>query len=288
MADIVSALDKMNDVEVTQDAPHSEALMNKIGANINALIDMNTVTIFTSSGSYEIPTNATGLVLAACGGGGGGAGGLSNHPGAIDIWGPQGGAGCPLKVMYTPVVGGETATITIGSGGAGSAAVSSTPGNSGSNGGDTIFSTSTYGAVTFYGGKGGRRLETDTEITTTEASYPFYVRQPLADNQTMGGFLYMYGASASVTFAAKDSMGYLGGGDGARSGAQLGGGGGGAGSFGPGGDGAAGNTGTAGSAAGATHYGSGGGAGAFRSSTAGAGGAGAAGILIVLRVILSA
>jgi hypothetical protein len=39
MADIPGALVKLNDVEVAQDAPITEALFSKIGANINALID---------------------------------------------------------------------------------------------------------------------------------------------------------------------------------------------------------------------------------------------------------
>lgn len=39
MADIVSAKDKMTDVEISHNQPHSEDLMTKFGANINYLID---------------------------------------------------------------------------------------------------------------------------------------------------------------------------------------------------------------------------------------------------------
>lgn len=39
MADIVSAKDKMTDVEIAHNQPHSEDLMTKFGANVNALID---------------------------------------------------------------------------------------------------------------------------------------------------------------------------------------------------------------------------------------------------------
>lgn len=39
MADIASAKSKMNDVEINADAPLSEALHEKLGANINYLID---------------------------------------------------------------------------------------------------------------------------------------------------------------------------------------------------------------------------------------------------------
>ena len=39
MADLPSSKVKMNDIEVSQDAPTSEALFGKIGSNINALID---------------------------------------------------------------------------------------------------------------------------------------------------------------------------------------------------------------------------------------------------------
>lgn len=39
MADIPGALLKLNDIEVAQDAPDTESLWNKTGANINQLID---------------------------------------------------------------------------------------------------------------------------------------------------------------------------------------------------------------------------------------------------------
>lgn len=39
MADLVGVKSKLNDIEVRVDAAHSEALMNKVGANINKLID---------------------------------------------------------------------------------------------------------------------------------------------------------------------------------------------------------------------------------------------------------
>lgn len=42
MADIVSNIQKLNDIEVSQDEPLTEALITKIGANINGLIDADT------------------------------------------------------------------------------------------------------------------------------------------------------------------------------------------------------------------------------------------------------
>lgn len=39
MADIPGALVKMNDIEVAADAPHSEVIWQKTGANVNGLID---------------------------------------------------------------------------------------------------------------------------------------------------------------------------------------------------------------------------------------------------------
>ena len=61
MADLASSLVKVNDSEVAANAPHSEALMVKIGSDINGLIDFTTDTFsnsqtFTSSGSFNFPS----------------------------------------------------------------------------------------------------------------------------------------------------------------------------------------------------------------------------------------
>jgi hypothetical protein len=58
MADITSAISKMNDVELNAEAPVTEATCVKIGANINALID----DIQTSRGAASNATVSTGTL----------------------------------------------------------------------------------------------------------------------------------------------------------------------------------------------------------------------------------
>ena len=78
MADIPSNIQKMNDDEISFEASLSEQLLNKIGANINALIDLSgNFQIFTANGTWDVPDGITFAQVIACGGGGGGAGGWS-------------------------------------------------------------------------------------------------------------------------------------------------------------------------------------------------------------------
>ncbi len=91
MADIVSDLSKMNDIEIAANAPLTEALHNKIGANINALIDgrlFTNSTTFTVTGTFNVPEGATIGMLFSCGGGGGGGGPNVNNgsDGGSTIW----------------------------------------------------------------------------------------------------------------------------------------------------------------------------------------------------------
>lgn len=55
MGDIAGALVKMNDIEIAQDAPVTESLHTKIGANINALIDQG-IGIVSMFGGTSVPT----------------------------------------------------------------------------------------------------------------------------------------------------------------------------------------------------------------------------------------
>ena len=84
MADIASAKVKINDTEVGADKPVSEALFNKIGADINYLIDElpdNFTQEFTSSGTFTVPSDVAVVTVTACGGGGGGYNGGITYAG---------------------------------------------------------------------------------------------------------------------------------------------------------------------------------------------------------------
>lgn len=69
MADIASNIDKLNDLEVSANAPLTEALNNKFGANINGLIDLRTLlllggTVKVMTGAQAITPNTTTTILS--------------------------------------------------------------------------------------------------------------------------------------------------------------------------------------------------------------------------------
>lgn len=142
MANIPRNRDYINDIEVSNDAPVTESLLNKIGANINDYLDHAWQSqTFTSNGTFNVPEGVTAVVVVGAGGGGGGGGGSLTHGGC-------GGAGAPVGVVMVPVTPLGSVSVTIGSAGAGGAA-----GVNGTSGGTSSFGTLAY----FYGGFGGMR-----------------------------------------------------------------------------------------------------------------------------------
>lgn len=97
--------------------------------------------IFTSSGTFAIPANATYIVATLFAGGGGGGGGN-----AVTNGGGGGGGGQLLQCLMLPVNG--TITVTIGAGGTAGAA---TPTNGG-NAVDTTVSQSASATICDAGG----------------------------------------------------------------------------------------------------------------------------------------
>lgn len=283
MADIPGNIDKLNDIEIAGDAPHSEALMNKIGANINALIDAKDVQVFPASGNYQVPENITTVLLFGAGGGGGGAGGVSPGAGAFGGGGGGGGGAQPKTIIVTGLTPLSNITVTRGAGGAGGAA-----GFDGSNGGQTIFGTH----ARFDGGEAGLF---PTLVDGGFGNYPGGLGggknySPLIDNVYGGnggvGVLSGGGGSVTVGLPGLRSIFTT---SGAAGGAQLFGAGGGGGGSGFRIGGAGGNGSTAAfipGSNGATAVnnssagGGGGGGGAF--SAGGAGGTGGTGYLIVI------
>lgn len=137
MANIPGSLNYMTDVEIAADAPVTESLLTKIGANINGLLDLaGNSEVFTSNGTFNVPENVTRVFVTGIGGGGGG--GSSN----TTRGGTGGGSGVNkcVAVAVTPLA---SIAVTIGSGGASNA-----------NG-----SATTFGAlVTFSGGEAGETV----------------------------------------------------------------------------------------------------------------------------------
>lgn len=99
--------------------------------------------IFTSSGTFTVPTGVT-AVKVTCIGGGGGGGGYSALATAYIVSAGGGGAGAGIRFV-TGLTPGGTVSVTIGGGGAGGTA------GTGSTGG-----TSSFGAyISCTGGTGG-------------------------------------------------------------------------------------------------------------------------------------
>jgi hypothetical protein len=175
MADIVGAEDPMNDVEVAQDAPHSEALMNKIAANINFLLGkkFRCRTVIATE-TIAIPAGAE--IMGALGMGGGGAGGQGGQgtDGGDDGGGGGGGGGAAILTgpYFIPCTELDSITVTIGAGGVsngadgGASTITGIAGSipsiyfPGAEGGDT-------GSVAAAdGGAGGNLLIWDSQIDT--------------------------------------------------------------------------------------------------------------------------
>ena len=97
---------------------------------------------FTASGTFNVPTNVTGVWVTGIGGGGGGG------TRASALGGGGGGSGEYGQLLPLNVTSSGTLTITVGTGGAGAPATSgAADGSSGNN--------SVVGPYTFLGGKGG-------------------------------------------------------------------------------------------------------------------------------------
>jgi hypothetical protein len=107
--------------------------------------------VFTSNGTFTIPTGITRLKVTVVGGGGGGSG--FQNVCSVEVGGIAGaGAGTAVKFL-TSLTPGNTLSVTVGAGGAGSA----TNNTSGSAGGNSTVASGTQAisTITGNGGNGG-------------------------------------------------------------------------------------------------------------------------------------
>ena len=115
------------------------ATLNNTGVLFNDSSQQSTaylghrVALYTSSSTFTPPAGVTQLKITAVGGGGGGG----YYNGSLNNFGGQGG--CIIALVT--VTGGTTYTVTVGAGGAGSAALNYTNGTGGTSsaGGETWF-----------------------------------------------------------------------------------------------------------------------------------------------------
>jgi len=215
-------LDSINEVDTFDDIPTS---------NLELHLDDEFLTegtpqgqqVFTSSGTFTVPTGVTQVSAVVVGGGGGGAGsdGDRNE-------GNTGGGGGGLAYGTFTVSPGESLTVTVGAAGA--------AGPSGDDGGAGGTTTIARGATTLLSGGGGQGgQERETAARAGGAS---------GGTERDGG-----GTGGSSGSATNDNSGSGGGGAAGYSGnGGAGGSNGGSGSAGSGGGGAGGNSATTGTA----------------------------------------
>ena len=231
-----------------------------------------TLTEFTASGTYNVPTNVDHVLIICAGGGGGGGGGGASRNGTAAAGGGGGGEGAPIHTQLVAVTGGGSETVTIGTGGAGGAGGGAT----GANGGDGTDGVDTsFGATICQSGRGGRQgLGADSGLPRGA---------PPVGNGGMGGDVdaELGSLNGSAGGGTSYDVGGTGGVGGKVTADMAGGGGGGGASFGKGGNGGGGGglagVGAVGGASAGEGSGGGGGGGGGSSGSSYNGGAGSAG-----------
>ncbi|MGE5565496.1 MAG: DUF2793 domain-containing protein [Parcubacteria group bacterium] len=239
------------------------------------------VDVFTSSGSYSVPSWARRLRIVCVAGGGGGGGGAAGTTAANRGGGAGGGGGGRSDEEIDVSEVGATLTVTVGSGGSGGTSTTgTTSGGNGGTGGDSYVQDGSAYLVIANGGAGGPGGTTASQAGGSGGAGNAIGNGGGAGNAGSGGT-----AGTSTTYGAGPGGGGGGGGLGPAM-TNSSGGAGGAGYWigGTSRRGAAGNaglSGAAGSAGGAKAWtrgcgGGGGGGGALGTADAGAGGAGGA------------
>jgi hypothetical protein len=107
--------------------------------------------VFTSNGTFTIPSGITAVKVTVVGGGGGGAA----YNGYWGTAGSSGGGGGTAIKYLTGLTPTNTLAVTVGGGGAGSAISSSAPNNAGSTGGTSSVASGTQSITTVSGIGGG-------------------------------------------------------------------------------------------------------------------------------------
>lgn len=211
-----------------------------------------TTQLFTASGNFVVPAGVTQVILIGQGGGQGGQGGT-----ALFNVGAQGGKGTVPCMKIITVVPNTTYSITIGSGGIGSAA----GGALGGSGGDTLF-----GGLATFPGANNSFAYTDNGTGIVVGGY----NNPITNGTTLPNTLW---GTQNASFGGNSA--------GSNPNYRVGGGAGGGWKTGYGTGGNANASGAGANGGTATDPGAGGGAGGAGSTVGGAGGNGAAGQLYV-------
>ncbi|MBP9714923.1 MAG: hypothetical protein KBD52_00305 [Candidatus Pacebacteria bacterium] len=222
--------------------------------------------VFTSNGTYTMPSDAQMVIVDAIGGGGSGGGGGKNAGGVLKSGGAGGGGGAWATRTFSANAISSPVTVTVPAATAGGTGATATGnGNTGAAGANV-----TFGAhLTGYGGGGGGPGRGLSVLPPNGGGGGGGAANTGATGTTTGG---VGGAGPGATAASTTSDGFAGGGGGAAGSA------GGGSSYGGGGGGGTNNNAATTSYAGGTSYrGGGGGGGGGSTNTGNVGRTGGAG-----------
>ncbi len=192
------------------------ATLNNTGVLFNDSSQQNTsflgesAQVFTSSGTFTIPSGVTKVKVTVVGGGGGSAGTADGNSG-----GGGGGGGVAFKWL-TSLTPTNTITVTVGAGGT---AGTSGPGNGGAGGNSSVASgTQTITTVTANGGGAGLAGGTNGDGGTATNGDLNFKGEKNGQSGHGGGNIYANSVPApAVNGAAVAGLNYGGGASGTTS-----------------------------------------------------------------------
>ena len=147
----VIVLDSINEIDPFEDitTTNLELHLDSFDSTFSTVSDATGQQLFTSSGTFTVPTGVTSIVVVCVGAGGGGGG-----SGDVDETGGGGGGGALAYVNSITTTPGESLTVAAGGGGGGGGAnaAGAAGGNSSLSRGGTVLCEAGGGS----GGLGGR------------------------------------------------------------------------------------------------------------------------------------
>jgi hypothetical protein len=140
-------LDSINEIDPFEDitTTNLELHLDSVDSNFSTVSSAVGQQLFTSSGTFTVPTGVTSIAVVCVGAGGGGGGSDGD-----DETGGGGGGGALAYVNNITTTPGESLTVTVGTAGGGGAA-----GGNGSAGGNTSLDRSGTTLCQANGGSGG-------------------------------------------------------------------------------------------------------------------------------------